>query len=149
MVRERQFENEMFFCLTGFDISINIKYVIANYSRKTTSVNFKELAITTVVVNFFYLVRCVFRKESLNMSIPIFTKVKVVQKFTNDRKKDDGSTVTYYNIKAVDTVSYDSQIIGVSEDIYNKAEEGKDISLIGKCGGLGNKRYWYFNSVKE
>lgn len=83
------------------------------------------------------------------MSIPIFTKVKVVQKFTNERKKDDGSVMTYYNIKAVDTVSYDSQIIGVSEDIYNKAEEGKDIKLIGKCGGLGNKRYWYFNNVQE
>lgn len=85
------------------------------------------------------------------MSIPIFTKVKVVQKFTNEVKNDKGEIKTYYNIKCVDTVSYDSQIVGVSEDIYNdkRCEEGKDIALIGKCGGLGQKRYWYFNAIKE
>lgn len=55
-------KTKSFFCLTGFDSSINIKYVIANYSRKTTSVNFKELAITTVVVNFFLFGAMCFQK---------------------------------------------------------------------------------------
>lgn len=82
------------------------------------------------------------------MSIPIFTKVRVAQKFTKDYKKEDGSSGTYYNIKVVDMVSYDSQILGVSEDVFNKCEEGKDIKLFGKCGGMGQKRYWYFNNCE-
>lgn len=81
------------------------------------------------------------------MSIPIFTKVKVVQKYTND-VENDGQVKTYYNIKCADTVAYDSQIVGVSEDVYNICEEGKDIKLYGKCGGLGSKRYWYFNRAE-
>ena len=81
------------------------------------------------------------------MSIPIFTKVRVAQKFSKDVEGENG-VKTYYNIKCVDTVSYDSQIVGVSEDVYNKCEEGKDIKLYGKCGGLGNKRYWYFNQCE-
>lgn len=81
------------------------------------------------------------------MSIPIFTKVKVVQKASKDYEKD-GEVKTYYNIKCVDTVAYDSQIVGVSKDVYDKCVEGKDVKLYGKCGGLGNKRYWYFNQCE-
>lgn len=80
------------------------------------------------------------------MSIPIVTKVRVLSKWTNEGKDKDGNPKIYYNIKVADTATYDTQTIGVPEDVFNKAEENKDIKLIGKIGGLKEK-YWYFNAI--
>ena len=80
------------------------------------------------------------------MSIPIFTQVRVLEKQTKDGKDREGNPRIYYNLKVADTQTYDNQIIGVSEEIFNKVEEGKDFRFIGKCGGLKEK-YFYFNEV--
>ena len=80
------------------------------------------------------------------MSIPIVTKVRVLSKWTKDGKDKEGNDKTYYNIKVADPQTYDTQTIGVTEDIYNMAVENEDIKLIGKLGGLKEK-YWYFNAV--
>lgn len=80
------------------------------------------------------------------MSIPIVTKVRVLSKWTNEGKDREGNPKIYYNLKVADTATYDTQTIGVPEDVYNQAVEQKDIKLIGKLGGLKEK-YWYFNAV--
>ena len=80
------------------------------------------------------------------MSIPIVTKVRVLSKWTNEGKDREGNPKLYYNLKVADTATYDTQTIGVPEDVYNQAVEQKDIKLIGKLGGLKEK-YWYFNAV--
>lgn len=80
------------------------------------------------------------------MSIPIVTKVRVVSKSTKEGTKKDGTPSTFYNLKVADSVTFDSQIIGVAEDIYNAVEEGQDIKLAGKAGGMKEK-YWYFNAL--
>lgn len=82
------------------------------------------------------------------MSIPIVTKVRVVDKSSKDGTKKDGSPTTFYNIKCADPVTFDSQLIGVSEEVYNVCEIGKDVKLVGKAGGLKEK-YWYFNAVAD
>ncbi|MCR5509288.1 MAG: hypothetical protein K6F34_11465 [Lachnospiraceae bacterium] len=82
------------------------------------------------------------------MSIPIVTKVRVVSKSTKDGNKKDGTPTVFYNLKVADNVTYDSQIVGVSEEIYNAVEEGQDVKLVGKCGGLKDK-YWYFNAIAK
>lgn len=75
------------------------------------------------------------------MSIPMFTQVRVVSKFIN--VKDDKE---YCNLKVADINTFDSQIISVNRELYDIAEEGKDIKLQGKLGGLKDK-YWYFNGT--
>lgn len=80
------------------------------------------------------------------MSIPIVTKVRVISKSTKEGQKKDGSPTIFYNLKCADPVTFDSQVVGVSEEVYNAVEEGQDVKLAGKCGGLKDK-YWYFNAV--
>lgn len=82
------------------------------------------------------------------MSIPILTKVRVISKSKKEGTKKDGTATTFFNLKVADPVTFDSQIIGVSEEVYNEAEEGKDIKLVGKAGGLKEK-YWYFNAIQK
>lgn len=82
------------------------------------------------------------------MSLPIVTKARVVNKSIKEGTSRDGKPVTYYNLKLADTVSFDSQQVGVPEEIYNQVEEGQDIKLVGKCGGLKDK-YWYFNALQK
>lgn len=76
------------------------------------------------------------------MSIPVFTKVVVVSKFTNEGK--DGKV--YCNLKVADKETYDSQIIGVPQEIYDFVHENDEVKLSGKIGGLKEK-YWYFNDL--
>ncbi len=80
------------------------------------------------------------------MSLPIVTKGRVLSKTTNERTDKNGNPKTYFNLKIADTVTFDSQVVGVPEEIFNAAVEGKDIKLAGKCGGLKEK-YWYFNAI--
>lgn len=80
------------------------------------------------------------------MSLPILTRARVLSKSTKDGKDKDGKPKTYFNIKLADTSTFDSQIVGVNEEVYNAVEEGQDVLLGGKCGGLKEK-YWYFNSL--
>ena len=82
------------------------------------------------------------------MSLPIITKARVLNKSTKEGQDKNGAPKTYYNLKLADTQTFDSQIVGVTEDIYNAAVEGKDIKLAGKCGGLKEK-YWYFNMIVD
>ena len=82
------------------------------------------------------------------MSLPIVTKARVLSKSTKDGTDKNGNPKTYYNLKLADTQTFDSQIVGVTEEIYNAAQENKDIKLAGKCGGLKEK-YWYFNMIVE
>ena len=80
------------------------------------------------------------------MPIPIITKVLVVDKWESEATGQDGVTRKYYNMKVADKLTYDNQIIGVSEDIYNKAVKGEEIKLKGTCGGLKDK-FWRFNEL--
>ena len=80
------------------------------------------------------------------MSLPIVTKARVLSKSTKEGTDKNGAPKMYYNLKLADTQTFDSQIVGVSEEIYNSVEEGKDVKLAGKCGGLKEK-YWYFNMI--
>lgn len=82
------------------------------------------------------------------MSIPILTKVKVISKFTNDGTDRNGNPRIYYNLKVADPVTYDNQIVGVPEEVYNSVTEGQDVSLVGKAGGLKEK-YWYINGIMQ
>lgn len=82
------------------------------------------------------------------MSIPIVTKVRVISKSTKEGTKRDGSATMFYNIKVADPVTFDSQIVGVNKEVFDACEEGKDVKLVGKCGGLKEK-YWYFNAVAD
>ena len=133
--------------MTGAVVYSNIYIVIANYSRKTTHANSYVGAVLSHDSTIFY-VEIVKRKESRKMSIPVFTKVRVVSKSTKEGTKKDGTPTTFFNLKVADPVTFDSQVIGVSEEVYNEAEEGKDIKLVGKAGGLKEK-YWYFNAVQK
>ena len=80
------------------------------------------------------------------MSLPILTRARVLSKSTKPGKDKDGNEKMYYNLKLADTSTFDSQIVGVTEEIFNQVEEGKDVLLGGKCGGLKEK-YWYFNAL--
>lgn len=83
------------------------------------------------------------------MAIYMMTKpVKVLTKFTNTGKNKEGNDVTYYNFKIADTETYDNQIIGVNEEMYNSVDEGDLVSLAGKFGGLKTK-YWYFEKLRK
>lgn len=80
------------------------------------------------------------------MSLPILTRARVLSKSTKEGTGKDGSPKIYFNVKLADTSTFDSQIVGVNEEVYNSIEEGQDVLLGGKCGGLKEK-YWYFNSL--
>lgn len=82
------------------------------------------------------------------MSLPIVTKARVLSKSTKEGTDKNGSPKMYFNLKLADTQTFDSQIVGVTEEIYNAVEEGKDVKLAGKCGGLKEK-YWYFNMLVD
>lgn len=82
------------------------------------------------------------------MALTIFTKGLVVSKWENESASANGDKKTYYNIKLVDTATYDNQILSVSKEVYDKCEEQKNIGLYGRVGGLKDK-YWYFNEVAE
>ena len=79
------------------------------------------------------------------MGMPIITEGIVVSKTANDRTKDDGTKVTYYNIK-LGNEKYDSQVIGVPQEVYDQVSEGQKIQLGGEFGGLKNK-YWKFDRL--
>lgn len=82
------------------------------------------------------------------MAISVLSGVRVISKFTKDGSNKDGKPIVYYNLKVADVENFDSQIIGVNKEVFDKAEEGKDLILKGKVGGLKEK-YWYFDSVSD
>lgn len=81
------------------------------------------------------------------MSLNVLTHGEVISKWTNEGTNKDGKPVTFYNLKLGDRATFQQQNLSVSEDIYNVAEEGKELALVGKVGGFGNERWWYFNEL--
>lgn len=83
------------------------------------------------------------------MSIKIVTQAKVLNKFSNDGiNKTTGEKVTWYNLKLVDEETYDSQIVGVPQEVYEAIQEGDKVRLGGEVGGLKTK-YWKFDKFIE
>lgn len=78
------------------------------------------------------------------MGMPIITHGLCKSKSAKDGLNKNGEKVVWYNIQLVDPKTYDSQLIGVPKDVYDKCVEGQEVKLAGEFGGLKTK-YWKFD----
>lgn len=82
------------------------------------------------------------------MAIRMVTEEMVIlSKDAKDVECKDGHIRTYYNVKA-GTQSYENQIFGVTEEIYNTVSEGDKVIFSGIFGGLQNK-FWRIKDISK
>lgn len=84
--------------------------------------------------------------------INVMTKARVLSKWSKDVVKDDGSTTTYYSVKLADPVKCENDVCNVSEEVYNKVQEGSDVCLYGYVARFGKNtslKFTQFFDSKE
>lgn len=82
------------------------------------------------------------------MAIRMVTEEMIVlNKDSKDVTCKDGQTRTYYNIKC-GTASYENQLIGVTQEIYDNLSEGDKVIFKGNFGGLQNK-FWRVTDIEK
>lgn len=82
------------------------------------------------------------------MAIRMVTEEMIVlEKSAKDALCKDGTTKTFYNVKC-GTQSYENQLFGVDENVYNTLSEGDQVIFNGSFGGLQNK-FWRITGVAK
>lgn len=82
------------------------------------------------------------------MAIKMVTEEMVVlEKSAKDAVCKNGETKTFYNVKCGSS-SYENQIFGVEEDVYNTLNEGDQVCFSGNFGGLQNK-FWRVTGIAK
>lgn len=81
------------------------------------------------------------------MSLSIVSQAEVIEKSSRDYKKDDGTIITYYNLKLGDRKVCESQTVSVSKELFDQVKEGETVKLKGLVGGVGNDKWFSFKEL--
>lgn len=79
--------------------------------------------------------------------VNVMTKVRVLRKWSKDVTKDDGTKVTYYNVKVADPVEYDSEILSVTKELYDSLHEEQDVCIYGSINRFGMRTVVQFTEL--
>ena len=82
------------------------------------------------------------------MSLPILTKVYVIEKEKGSFDADDGKKIDYFNLTVIENKEdYYPMKITVPEEVFNQIKEKEEVKLKGIIGKKDGKKYWSFKEV--
>lgn len=79
--------------------------------------------------------------------VNVMTKARVLEKWSKDSTRKDGTPVTYYNVKIADPVNFSNDTVSVSKEVFDNVENGQDVCLYGRVDRYGQTTVLRFTEI--